>query len=542
MPASSRFSLYRRPPSRQRHRSPWRRLAIAGLALTALGSCAVAEPTADLSADFAMDTGAEVFLIGYEGIADLYVEAVPTPSLALAALDGVAALDPAIAFVRRGQSLIVTHDGTPFAKFTVPRDDDVRNWARLTSASLAAARNRSALLLRLSNDRLFEAAFDSVTRKLDRFSRYRNAAESEISRSARKGYVGIGVTIGDNENGIVVASVFADSPAHDAGLRPGDRFVAVAGRPVTGLGLAETADLLRGRSGSTVPIRVARGDRELDFEVRRQQVIEDTVRFASVGGIAYFHVSGFNVATASALADAIDEAKAALGEDLPGIVLDLRQNRGGTLNQAVEVADLFVDSGLLLETRGRHTSSKHSYDARFDGTVTSAPLAVLIDSGSASAAEVVAAALQDSGRALVIGARSYGKGSVQRIVEFPPIGTELHLTWARMHAPSGYTLAEFGVFPSICTPDYGNDPDVSAAALESGELRLSETMQNRLYVATMSEAERSTLKEWCHADHPPSTTDTDTRLAVRLLSDRKLFSLAFHASRVALGERPGETD
>lgn len=520
----------------------WRRVAIAWLALTALGSCAVSRPESNGSTSFAMDTGAEVFSIGYEGIADLYVEPIPTQSLALAALDGVAALDPAITFMRRGDALLVTDGGTPFAKFTVPSDEDSRNWARLTAAALQAARKRSDILSETTNDRLYEAAFDAITRKLDRFSRYRNAEESEASRAARKGYVGIGVTIGEQDDDVIVSSVFRHSPAHDAGLKPGDRFLIVDGEAIPGRSMAETADLLRGRSGSSVAIRIARGGAELDFTVQRQQVIEDTVSFTPVGDIAYFHISGFNVATANALANAIEEAKGTIGEDLTGIVLDLRQNRGGTLEQAVDVADLFVDSGLLLETRGRNSSSRRAYDAHFDDTVTSAPLAVLIDSGSASAAEVVAAALQDSGRALVIGARSYGKGTVQRILEFQPIGTELHLTWARMHAPSGYTLAEFGVFPSICTPDYGNNPDVSAAALESGELRLSDTMQKRLYVTSMGEADRQTLLKWCHADHPPSVTDSDTRLAVRLLSDRKLFSLTFHASRVALGERPKETE
>ncbi|MDF1791150.1 MAG: S41 family peptidase [Thalassobaculaceae bacterium] len=489
-----------------------------------------------------MDTAAEVFSIGYEGIADLYVEPIPTQSLSLAALDGVAALDPTIAFVRRGESLIVTDSGTPFAKFTVPSDENARDWARLTSAAMAAARDRSDILTKASNDQLFEAAFDAVTGKLDRFSRYRNAEEAEASRGARKGYVGIGVTIGEVDDTVVVANVFAHSPASTAGLRTGDRFVTVSGRPIPGLSMSQTADLLRGRNGTSVAIRVARGDAELDFMVERRQVIEDTVSFTPVDGIAYFHISGFNIATATALADAIETAKKNFGGTLTGIILDLRQNRGGTLEQAVDVADLFVDSGLLLETRGRHASSRHTYDARFDDTVTSAPIAVLIDSGSASAAEVVAAALQDSGRALVIGARSYGKGTVQRILELPPIGTELHLTWARMHAPSGYTLADFGVFPSICTPDYGDDPEVSAAALESGELRLSETMQKRLFVTRMGDSDRQALLDWCHADHPPSTTDSDAQLAVRLLSDRRLFQLAFHASRVALGERPKETN
>jgi|GEM_PF-927240 len=489
-----------------------------------------------------MSMGAEIFSIGYEGISDLYVEPVPTPSMAYAALDGISELAPSIAFVQRGRSLIVTEDGTPFAKFTLPDDEDPRDWARLTSAAVAAARDRSSALAESKDDRLYEAAFDAITRKLDRFSRYRNAEEAKTSSANRNGYPGIGVTIGEGDGGVIVTSVFKNSPARKAGLKAGDRFVSVAGKPVAGLSLGQTADLMRGTEGTSVMIRVARGDREHSFQVERQYVIEDTVHFAAVGGIAYFHVSGFNKATANALADAIDEAKETLGADLPGIILDLRQNRGGTLDEAVDVADLFIDSGLILETRGRHSSSRHTFDADEDNTVTTAPLTVLIDSGSASAAEVVAAALQDSGRALVIGARSYGKGTVQRVVEFKPINTEIHLTWARMHAPSGYALSDFGVFPSICTPDYGDDPEVSAAALESGELRLSETMQKRLHVARMSAAERTELLAWCHADHPPSTEDTDTKLAVRLLSDRKLFRLAFHASRIALGERPATSD
>ncbi|WP_051243407.1 S41 family peptidase [Thalassobaculum salexigens] len=533
MSQPGRFSPFKPFPS-----VALRRLGFAGLALLLLGSCTGSRPQSGGPTSFAMDTGAEAFSIGYEGIADLYVEPVPTQSLALAALDGVAALDPAIDFVRRGDSLIVTETGTPFAKFTVPADDSPTHWARLTAAAIEAARKRSAVLADTAADRLYEVAFDAITGKLDRFSRYHNAAETRAGRAARKGYTGIGVTIGETDGSVVVASVFHGSPAHSAGLKAGDRFVSVDGTPVAGKDMETTANLLRGAIGTTVAIRVARGGEAKDVTILRQRVIEDTVRFVPIDGIAYFNVSGFNSDTANALSQALIEAKATLGEELPGIILDLRQNRGGTLDEAVEVADLFVDNGIILETQGRHSMSRHRYDAQYGNTTTLAPIAVLIDSGSASAAEVVAAALQDSGRALVIGARSYGKGTVQRVIDIPPIASELILTWARMHAPSGYPLADFGVFPSICTPDYGDDPEVSAAALESGELRLSETMQKRLYVTRMDESERQKLLAWCHADHPPSTTDTDTRLALRLLSDRKLFQLAFHASRVALGERP----
>ena len=515
-----------------------RRLGAAGLALLLLGSCTGARPESGGPASFAMDTGAEAFSIGFEGIADLYVEPVPTQSLALAALDGVAALDQAIDFVRRGDSLIVTDAGTPFAKFTVPADDNPTQWARLTAAAIESARKRSAALADTDADRIYEVAFDAITGKLDRFSRYHNASETRAGRAARKGYTGIGVTIGEADGSVIVASIFRGSPADGAGLKVGDRFVAVDGRSVADKDMETTANMLRGAIGTTVDIRVARGSQERDVRILRQRVIEDTVSFAAVDGIAYFKISGFNSDTANALSQALGEAKGILGEELPGIILDLRQNRGGTLDEAVEVADLFVDTGIILETQGRHSMSRHRYDAQYGNTTTLAPIAVLIDSGSASAAEVVAAALQDSGRALVIGARSYGKGTVQRVIDIPPISSELILTWARMHAPSGYALSDFGVFPSICTPDYGDDPEISAAALESGELRLSETMQKRLFVTRMDETERNKLLGWCHADHPPSTTDSDTRLALRLLSDRKLFQLAFHASRVALGERP----
>lgn len=528
-----------------RSRTPhslWRKLAFCGVLVTALGSCAVQPPETSPPAAFAMETGADVFSIGYEGIAELYVEPVPMPSIALAALDGVAALDPNIAFVRRGDSLIVTDGGAPFAKFTVPGDDTPYDWARLTSAGMEAARSRSRILNDATADRLYEAAFDAITSKLDRFSRYHNAAETLSSKSARNGYTGIGITIADQNDAVIITAVFHDAPAHDAGLRAGDHITAVNGRPAIGLAMVDVAELLRGPNGTTVNVEVDRDGTAYSYEVERRRVIEDTVSFAALDGIAYINIRSFNSDTANALSRALTEAKGVLGDDLPGIVLDLRQNRGGTLDEAVEVADLFVDDGILLETQGRHNRSQHRYDAAMRNTETKAPMAVLIDSGSASAAEVVAAALQDSGRALVIGARSYGKGTVQRVIDLPPISTELILTWARMHAPSGYTLADFGVFPSICTPDYSDNPDISAAALQSGELRLSETMQKRLNVRHMSAADQETLKDWCRANHPPSMEDSDTRLAIRLLSDRQLFRLAFHASRVALGESPAETN
>jgi carboxyl-terminal processing protease len=485
-----------------------------------------------------MDRRAQVFSVGYTEISDVYLEDVSTASLAFSALDGLSTLDPAVDFVRRGPSLLVTDNGTPFAKFTIPESDAARDWARLTSAATQAAIGRSAILSETEDDRLYEAAFDRIAGKLDRYSRYHNATETRSAEAARKGYVGIGITISKQDDRILVMSVFQHAPARAAGLRPGDAIVSVGGRDTAGLEVSDVANLLRGPHGTAIAVVVERDGKKSTHQVDRRLVIEDTVHAAVVDGIPYFHVSGFNMETAHALEEAVEAARDELGEDLPGLILDLRQNRGGNLDRAVEVADLFVDDGTLLETQGRHGDSLRRYEAEEDTTVTRAPMTVLIDSGSASAAEVVAAALQDSGRALVIGARSFGKGTVQRVIKFRIISSELILTWARMHAPSGYALSDYGVFPSICTPDHGNDPAAGAAALERGELRLSDTILRRMNVERLNPVERQSLNDWCRANHPPSTEDGDTKLAVRLLSDSRLFRLAYHGSRVALGARP----
>ncbi len=517
--------------------SATRRLTLACALMVAVGSCTATAPYVPDAPDFDIVRGADVFTAGYEGIADIYVEPVSTASIAFAGLDGIANLDPKIAFIQRGDSLIVTKDGSPFAKFTLPDPDNVQGWAKLTSAAIQAARTRSQTIAEATSDTVYDAVFDKVTAKLDRYSRYHNTAETRSAEASRNGYSGIGVTIADQNGGVVVSSVFQGSPAEESGIHAGDRIVGAKGQSTDGMSMREVATLLRGPNGSSVVIDIDRGGVEKSFAVVRRRVIEQTVSYTAIDDIAYFRISGFNRDTANALTDAIEAAKSDLGDDLPGLVLDLRQNRGGNLDEAVDLADLFVDDGPLLETRGRHPQSIQHYQADLGETVTLAPMAVLIDSGSASAAEVVAAALQDSGRALVIGARSYGKGTVQRVVKLPN-RSELILTWARMHAPSGYALSGFGVFPSICTPDYGDNPSRSATALREGRLNPSEALRRRMAADSAGPLEKSALNRWCQADHPPSTDDGDTRLAVELLSDRRLFQHAFHASRVALGERP----
>lgn len=501
-----------------------------------LGSC-VTRPAPPPSATYEREMAAEVFSVGFEGIADFYIEAIPMEALATAALDGVSALDPNLSYVRRGDRLIVTADGTPFADFQTPSSDDVPRWAMLTSAAIDAGRYRSQILRDATPERLYQAAFDSTARKLDRFSRYSGRDKAQSERASRNGYSGIGVTIGIENDEVWVTSVFPNSPAADAGLEAADHIVAIAGDPIAERDLGRIARRLRGPTGSYVDLTIERDDRRHEMSVERRRVIPKTVELKLIGQVAYLHLSGFNRDTAAELRRAVSGAKRALGKKPAGIILDMRQNRGGILNQAASVADVFIDHGTILETRGRHRKSIQLFEAEQMDDLIEVPMVVMIDSGSASAAEVVAAALQDSGRALVIGTRSYGKGTVQQIISLPNDG-ELILTWARMHAPSGYALSTYGVFPSLCTADGPADPETTLAALRAGRLRPGDAVHRRRVIDTLDPERREELKTWCRGNHPPRADDGDTEIALRLLSDRALFQQAFNASRIALGQRP----
>lgn len=527
-----------RTPDRIRRRRPSTSLRITAalVALLGLGSC-VSANKALRSDRYDRETVAEMFSAGYEGIADYYVDAVPTDKIALGALNGITALDPTVAYIRRGDRLTVTVDGRPIAEFVTPAHDDIARWAMLTSAAIDAGRGVSKPLHDATPERIYEAAFSSTLRNLDRFSRYLGAEEAVSAKAARNGYTGIGITIMERDGGVYVTSVFEESPASQAAVQTGDQIVEINRISTDGLGIGEVAERLRGLIGSHVDVTFDRGGQRFSATLERRPVIETTVRVHRLQDVGYIQLSGFNLKTVSSLEKGIADLQGDGRPPLRGLILDLRQNRGGQLNQAIRVSDLFIDQGTILATRGRHPNSVQHFEAH-SPDVTTAPMVVLIDSGSASAAEIVAAALQDAGRALVIGARSYGKGTVQSIVDMPNQG-ELHLTWARMHAPSGYALSRFGVFPSICTAEGEVEVEAVVRSLRDGRLQAGEAVHRRRGADNLDEAGQQQLMSWCRADHPPSDDDVDTRIARRLLDDRDLFQQAFNASRIALGEQAG---
>ena len=456
-----------------------------------------------------------------------YVEEPDIPSMAVMGLNGLTILDAAIRAENANGSVTLLKSDKPVTTFVVPSPNDVVRWGYLTATFLETARTNSQAIADVSPERLYKIIFQAAFSKLDRFSRYLTAKEARASRSHREGYTGIGIRLKSNPDGAVILSVFEDSPASDIGLRKGDRIELINGEPIKGNKLEDVILLLRGPSGSSVRIGILREGKSFQRTAVRRAVIEQTVFAFLRDGAAYLKITGFNEHTRRRLDERINELNQEAGGYLKGMILDLRGNRGGMLDVAVNVADLFIAKGPILTTAGRHRDARQEFDANAEDVGEDMPLVVLIDSASASASEVVAAALQDSGRGLLVGARSYGKGTVQRVRDLPNNGA-LNITWAEMRSPAGYTLARFGVFPNICTGDIDEPPHAILERLRSGKMIDPIMGPLRRLTTELDAAGQSRLLKRCgDGDHLDTAQDPDLFLALGLLGEPALFNRVF---------------
>jgi carboxyl-terminal processing protease len=273
--------------------------------------------------------------------------------------------------------------------------------------------------------------------------------ELEIDTSGEFGGLGLEITLRDNV--LTVVSPIEDTPADRIGLEAGDMILKIEGRFTKDLSIMEAVKLMRGPSGSSVTIMIMREsfDKPREFTIVREVIKVKSVKAHTLeNGFGYARIAQFQERTDQDLRKALNVLKKGNNGSLSGLVLDLRNNPGGLLEQAVKVADIFLDQGLIVYTEGREEGSQMRFSARSKETEAGFPLVVLINGGSASASEIVAGALQDNGRAVVLGTQSFGKGSVQTII---PLGDEagLRLTTARYFTPSGTSIQAMGITPDI---------------------------------------------------------------------------------------------
>jgi carboxyl-terminal processing protease len=330
----------------------------------------------------------------------------------------------------------------------------------------------------VTDQQLVENAINGMLAALDPHSSYMNAKsfdEMQVQTRGEFGGLGIEVTM---ENGLVkVVSPIDDTPAARAGILPGDFIIELDGQPVMGLSLSEAVDKMRGPVDSEIKLTIQRGDKDpFDVSLTRAVVKIQSVRSHLEGNdIAYLRITSFSEQTDTGLEAQFKKLKDQAGGKLAGIVLDLRNNPGGLLDQAVAVSDDFLDKGEIVSTRGRHAEDAQRYNARPGDIADGLPMVVLINGGSASASEIVAGALQDHHRAIMLGTKSFGKGSVQTIIPVPGHGA-IRLTTARYFTPSGRSIQALGIEPDILAEQA--KVEVLAQQRRIGEADLRGALQN----------------------------------------------------------------
>jgi carboxyl-terminal processing protease len=319
---------------------------------------------------------------------------------------------------------------------------------------------------------LVNAAIEGMVSSLDPHSGYMDAKQYADLKIQTKGeFAGVGLEVTMEDGLVKVISPIDDTPAAKAGIKPGDYIAAINSTPVQGLSLGDAVDLMRGAPGTKVKLTVLRKGEKKPFEMSltRAVVRVATVKFHREGDIGYIRLTSFNEEAAPGIERAVKSLQQQIGSGLKGYVLDLRNNPGGLLDQAVDVSDDFLQTGTVVSTKGRHASDNATYTAHGGDITAGKPVVVLVNGGTASAAEIVAGALQDDKRAKIIGMQSFGKGSVQTIIPLSQGGGALRLTTARYYTPSGHSIQATGITPDIVVAQ-GDESAVKLAARSEANL------------------------------------------------------------------------
>ncbi|TRO97162.1 S41 family peptidase [Glycocaulis profundi] len=317
---------------------------------------------------------------------------------------------------------------------------------------------------------LIENAIGGMLTSLDPHSAYLSPDSFRDMQTATRGeYGGVGLEVSMRDDVVVVIAPIADTPAERAGLEPGDAIIAVDGESMVGAGVDAAVERMRGPAGEAVTVTIAReGEDPFDVTIVREIIeLRSVVSRMETDDIPYIRITTFNEHTTENVARAIEELKELSGGALPGLILDMRSNPGGLLDQSVTVSDLFLDGGEVVSTRGRDPRETQRYNARPGDITNGAPIVILINQGSASASEIVTGALQDRERATVVGMTSFGKGSMQTVI--PLRGGRdgaLRLTTARYYTPAGRSIQATGIEPDILISHRRLDPDRPSAFTE----------------------------------------------------------------------------
>ena len=377
-----------------------------------------------------------------------------------------------------------------------------------------------------TDEQMIESAITGMLAALDPHSSYLNAKsfrEMQIQTRGQFGGLGIQVTM---ENGLVkVISPIDDTPAARAGIEPNDFITHLDKEPVQGLTLEQAVEKMRGKVGSDIKLTIRRGTRDpFDVTLTRAIIQVDSVRARMEGNIGVIRITAFNEQTDKNLLKAVEKLRAD-AKGMQGVVLDLRNNPGGLLEQSVAVADAFLDKGEIVSTRARKAEDIQRYNAKAGDILGGLPMVVLINGGSASASEIVAGALQDHRRAILMGVKSFGKGSVQSIIPLAGHGA-MRLTTARYYTPSGRSIQAKGIEPDIEVKQARIEEEAAGTRRAEADLRGALDAPKREEAPAGGRAPEGKTPEAAPPGKPPEAQDYQLQRALDLLRGLALFGAA----------------
>jgi carboxyl-terminal processing protease len=437
-------------------------------------------PQVAAAGGFNTAAAASVWASALSYIAPRALIAASIPQMTVWGLNGLTALDPDLTASLQHDTLRLYGPNALILSLPAPAANDAAGWGRAAAQIAAAAYAASAPLQQAGTQGLISSFFDELFNHFDPYSRYEPPQQAAQDQLFITGLAGTGLTLGRQGAAVIAASVAVDSPAAEAGITPGTQITAIDGRPASPNALAQLNTALNGIPGTTTTLHAIDPDDAVpsDIMLTRAFIPPQTVFPADfphpAPQVIGLKISSFNKGTSDNFSAALLAAMAAQ----PGakfLLLDLRGNRGGILRQAVLLADSLLPAGTIATAAGRDPDADQIFNAEGADLTGGLPLIVLVDGQTASAAEILAAALADNRRAVVIGSETLGKGLVQTLTALPD-GGELYVTWSRVLAPRGWPLQSLGLMPQICTSLGPQGVSSQLASLKTGRNLLTPTI------------------------------------------------------------------
>ena len=375
------------------------------------------------------------------------------------------------------------------------KDDDANTYELLNLFGEVMERAKLNYVEEVSDKKLIESAINGMLTSLDPHSSYLDADSFNYMSEQTKGKFGLGIEV-TMDNGLVkVVSPIDDTPAAKAGIKAGDYITNINGETVVGMSLNDAVSKMRGKVGEKVKLSIRRvNSKPIELTIKRQEIkIQSVKNEIKEDSIVYIRISSFTEDVDKSVSEAITKAKKKLKNKLLGIVIDVRNNPGGLLDQAVDVSDLFLEKGEIVSTRSRNEADTVKYMANEGDIAKGLPIVVIINEGSASASEILAGALQDHHRAIILGEKSFGKGSVQTVIPLRDYGA-MRLTTARYYTPSGRSIQAKGIEPDVEVKP-AKIEELESYALNISEADLNNALKNDSDIDAGNEKKNGKSKE-----------------------------------------------